>query len=110
MSHILIREMAMSCGYGAASLSERIYAWKPDDDRPAAAGLLICTTASDSEGTLGGLVALAGRVGDLVRSALRRAARCSSDPICTARPATAAASHPKPRANARTASSTAGSC
>ncbi|MFC7532491.1 DrmB family protein [Actinoplanes sp. GCM10030250] len=85
LSHVLIREMAMSCGYGAASLSERIYAWKPDSDRPAAAGLLICTTASDSEGTLGGLVALARQMGDLVRSALRRAARCSSDPICAMR-------------------------
>jgi hypothetical protein len=84
LAHILIREMAMSCGYGAASLSERLYAWSPHQDRPAAAGLLICTTASDSEGTLGGLVALShpDRLADLVVSALRRAARCSSDPVC----------------------------
>ena len=57
-AHVLIREMAMSCGYGAASLTERIYGWPPSPQREAAAGLLICTTASDSEGTLGGLVAL----------------------------------------------------
>jgi hypothetical protein len=50
--------MAMSCGYGAASLTERIYGWAASPQREAAAGLLICTTASDSEGTLGGLVAL----------------------------------------------------
>jgi hypothetical protein len=84
LAHILIREMAMSCGYGAASLSERLYAWPAAPDRPAAAGLLICTTASDSEGTLGGLVALSQphRLQALMMDALRRAARCSSDPVC----------------------------
>ena len=57
-AHTLIREMAMSCGYGAASLQERIYGWTAAPGRKSAAGLLICTTASDSDGTLGGLVAL----------------------------------------------------
>ena len=32
LAHALIREMAMSCGYAAASLSERLYAW-PDAGR-----------------------------------------------------------------------------
>jgi len=87
LSHILIREMAMSCGYGAASLSERIYGWTSTPKREAATGLLICTTASDSEGTLGGLVALSDpeRLQDLVVRALHRAARCSSDPVCAQR-------------------------
>ncbi len=87
LAHILIREMAMSCGYGAASLSERIYAWQESGGREPAAGLLICTTASDSEGTLGGLVALAepARLRGLVVNALRRAGRCSSDPVCAMR-------------------------
>ena len=115
----------MSCGYGAASLSERLYAWRATPDRTAAAGLLICTTASDSEGTLGGLVALSepDRLRGIVtrRAAPRRplllrprlrptrtaATRKTSS---TARPATAAASPPKPRANVPTGSSTAGSC
>lgn len=87
LSHLLIREMAMSCGYGAASLTERIYGWTEAPQREAAAGLLICTAASDSEGTLGGLVALSEptRLHGLVVSALRRAARCSSDPVCAMR-------------------------
>lgn len=87
LSHVLIREMAMSCGYGAASLTERIYGWPASANREGAAGLLICTTASDSEGTLGGLVALSepSRLQGLVTSALRRAARCSSDPVCAMR-------------------------
>ncbi len=87
LAHVLIREMAMSCGYGAASLTERIYGWASSPQRDAAAGLLICTTASDSEGTLGGLVALSepSRLQGLIRSALRRAGRCSSDPVCAMR-------------------------
>jgi hypothetical protein len=87
LAHSLIREMAMSCGYGAASLTERLYGWPASPQREAAAGLLICTTASDSEGTLGGLVALSepARLEGLVVSALRRAARCSSDPVCATR-------------------------
>jgi len=87
LSHSLIREMAMSSGYGAASLTERIYGWTGTPQREPAAGLLICTTASDSEGTLGGLVALSEpeRLHGLAVSALRRVARCSSDPVCATR-------------------------
>lgn len=86
-AHLLIREMAMRCGYSAASLSERLYGWRPESDRPGAAGLLICTTASDSDGTLGGLVQLSepDRLAAIVNSALYRAQRCSSDPICATR-------------------------
>jgi hypothetical protein len=87
LSHILIRELAMYSGYGAASLTERIYAWREEPGREAAAGLLICTTASDSDGTLGGLVALSepAKLQNIVLAALRRAARCSSDPVCAQR-------------------------
>lgn len=87
-AHTLIRQMAMSSGYGAASLSERIYAWTDGGpERPPAAGVLICTTASDSDGTLGGLVRLSQEdlLARSVRSALQQAARCSSDPICARR-------------------------
>jgi hypothetical protein len=87
LSHALIRAMAMYSGYGAASLTERIYGWSATPNREAAAGILICTTASDSEGTLGGLVALSEpeRLRTIVDSALRRASRCSSDPVCAMR-------------------------
>ena len=83
----MIRQMAMTCGYSAASLSERLYAWPEADGRPPAAGLLIVTTASDSDGTLGGLVHLSepARLEQVVTTALYRATRCSSDPICATR-------------------------
>jgi Domain of unknown function (DUF1998) len=87
LSHVLIRELAMTCGYSAASLSERLYAWPEVDGRTPAAGLLIVTTASDSDGTLGGLVQMSTphRLERTVASALTRATRCSSDPICAKR-------------------------
>jgi hypothetical protein len=87
LAHVLIRRMAMTCGYSAASLSERLYAWPGTEGRPPAAGLLIFTTASDSDGTLGGLVQLSepARLEQVMTTALDRATRCSSDPICARR-------------------------
>ncbi len=84
LSHQLIRSMASQSGYGSASISERIYAWKSEEKRPAAASILLTTTASDSDGTLGGLVQLAEDISirDLVAQSLLRSMRCSSDPIC----------------------------
>ncbi|HTK62264.1 MAG TPA: DUF1998 domain-containing protein, partial [Pseudonocardia sp.] len=86
-AHVLIRELSLTCGYAAASLSERLYAWPEAAGRAASAGLLICTTASDSDGTLGGLVQLSDpeRLERVVNEALRKAHRCSSDPICAMR-------------------------
>jgi hypothetical protein len=86
-AHVLIRELAAYSGYGAASMIERIYAWEGDEERAPAAGLLIATTASDSDGTLGGLVRLSNPslLGPRIDQALRRARRCSSDPICAQR-------------------------
>lgn len=87
LAHVLIREFAMTCGYSAASLSERLYAWPEVQGRLPAAGLLIVTTASDSDGTLGGLVQLSepARLERAVSMALERATRCSSDPLCLMR-------------------------
>jgi hypothetical protein len=81
LSHALIRQMALDCGYSAQSLSERIYTGTPGDPQ---AGLLVYTTAADSEGTLGGLVHLGqpSILDRLLRAALAEAARCSGDPLC----------------------------
>ena len=48
------------------------------------AGVLIYTSAPDSEGTLGGLVGLGTpqRLGWHIRQALARIALCSGDPLC----------------------------
>jgi hypothetical protein len=86
VSHLLIRTIALECGYSAASLGERIYATPPEGGDPRA-GILIYTAVPDAEGTLGGLVSLAEPVSleRLVRRAFAGARRCSSDPLCAQR-------------------------
>ncbi|MEU0675730.1 DUF1998 domain-containing protein [Streptomyces sp. NPDC006172] len=78
LAHVLINEWSLEAGYPAASLRERLYA---DDDM---AGVLIYTATSDSAGSLGGLVAQGEPeyLDRTVRSAVRRAEWCSSDPLC----------------------------
>lgn len=82
-AHLLIRELALECGYNAASIRERIYA-KSGSGVPMA-GVLLYTAAADSDGTLGGLVELgkAESLGRLIEQALERATICSSDPLCS---------------------------
>jgi hypothetical protein len=84
LSHALINELALECGYSAASIRERIYAREFSVHGPAMAGVLLYTSAPDSEGTLGGLVALAepAEFSRILDAALRRAQLCSSDPLC----------------------------
>jgi hypothetical protein len=81
LSHLLLRQVALECGYSSASIRERLYVGVPDQPT---AGLLLSTAASDSEGTLGGLVALgeARFLGRLLGQALDDAETCSSDPLC----------------------------
>lgn len=84
LSHLLIRTIALECGYSSANLSERIYSGTEDDPR---SGILIYTAVPDAEGTLGGLVSQAepDRLVRLTRRALNDARRCSSDPLCAER-------------------------
>jgi hypothetical protein len=81
LAHLLINQLTFECGYGSASLRERLYV--SDGPRPMA-GILIYTAAGDSEGTMGGLV----RMGKpkhferVVAHAVEDAAWCSADPVC----------------------------
>jgi len=84
LSHALMRQLSLECGYTAASIRERIYIRESDSASERMAGLLIYTAAPDSEGTLGGLVSLGDpdRLGALLDQALEHAKVCSSDPLC----------------------------
>jgi hypothetical protein len=84
LSHLLLRQVALECGYSSASIRERLYVGTPEHPT---AGVLLSTAASDSEGTLGGLVALgeARFLGRLLEQALEDAETCSSDPLCAER-------------------------
>ena len=84
LSHALMSEIALDCGYPASSLKERIYALP--SRRTAGAydgcGILIYTATPGAQGTLGGLVAAAPRFPALLKSALERLSICSNDPVC----------------------------
>ena len=77
-AHLLIRQLTLECGYSGAALKERIYSTFPDSDKPMA-GVLIYTSSSDSDGSLGGLV----RQGEpelletTIRNMLQEASWCS---------------------------------
>jgi hypothetical protein len=81
-AHLLIKRLCYNCGYGSSSLKERIY--YSNDESTKMFGVLIYTAASDSEGSLGGLVNQ-GREQFLsknIKEALEDAAWCSADPVC----------------------------
>jgi hypothetical protein len=81
LAHLLINELIYECGYGSASLRERLYSADGEDPM---AGILIYTAAGDSEGTMGGLVRMGkpGRLEGVLRRALENARWCSTDPVC----------------------------
>ncbi len=83
LAHVLINQLSFDCGYGSASLRERLYCDFSDPSRPMQ-GFLIYTASGDSEGTMGGLVRQGkpGRLEATLRRALQHAAWCSSDPVC----------------------------
>ena len=84
LAHALMRQIALDCGYTAASLRERLYCRRPGDLHGPMAGFLLYTAASDSEGTLGGLVELGNplTLGRHLHQALENVRICASDPLC----------------------------
>lgn len=81
LSHALMKQLTLECGYSSASLRERLYV---DDEESMMAGLLIFTGTADSDGTLGGLQTRGEEYSfeETLRSAIRSSRWCSSDPIC----------------------------
>lgn len=82
LSHLLIKQLSLECGYSSASIRERLYYGHNEDERWC--GVLLYTASASADGTLGGLV----RQGEpenldaMIRSALENARWCSSDPLC----------------------------
>jgi len=78
LAHLLLKALALHCGYPAASLRERLYL----DADNARYGFLLYTASPDAEGTLGGLTQQAKRILDRLEEAVEEARFCSNDPIC----------------------------
>ena len=83
-AHALMRQLSLECGYTTASIRERIYSQAGEDDQEPMAGVLLYTAASDSEGTLGGLVSLGQpeTLGYHIDQTLESIRLCASDPLC----------------------------
>ncbi len=83
LAHAVMLELSISCGYGAASLQERLYVGDAGSEE-AMAGILIYTASSDTDGTLGGLEreGLSSRLSATLAQAIDRLQWCSSDPLC----------------------------
>lgn len=82
-AHLLIRQLTTECGYSGAAIKERIYSTFEGSGLKMA-GVLLYTSSSDSDGSLGGLVrqGLPQLLGNTIRNMLQEASWCSSDPIC----------------------------
>ncbi|GAB3688498.1 DUF1998 domain-containing protein [Spirosoma flavus] len=86
LSHILLKGLAEDCGYSLSSLAEIIYcstnaAIGTDEEMN---GILIYTTTSDAEGSLGGLVEKGhpSFLSSVIKKGVDKARWCSSDPLC----------------------------
>ncbi|MGW5020898.1 DrmB family protein [Streptomyces cacaoi] len=84
LSHVLIQEWSLDCGYPASALRERIFVSEADGDELGMAGILLYTATSDSAGSLGGIVAQSDpeRLHSSMARALDHASWCSADPLC----------------------------
>lgn len=84
LSHAIMRQLALSCGYPTSSIRERIYSDLVDSEKGPMAGILLYTAAPDSDGTLGGLVEQGKmqQFGYLMRSIFQDLILCANDPTC----------------------------
>ncbi len=83
LSHLLITEISLDCGYSASAIKERIYAISDEKKYGLKGyGILLFTSTTGSEGSLGGLVNLGHNIENHLRRALQRGRLCSNDPIC----------------------------
>ena len=84
ISHALMAQIALDCGYPASSLKERVYALggARGGCNVERCGILIYTASAGAQGTLGGLVATASRFSHILKGALDRLRICSNDPVC----------------------------
>lgn len=83
LAHLLIKQLSSECGYSMASIKEKIYSTYPEGGTPMC-GILIYTSATDTDGSLGGLVR-EGRTDRMVttlENMLQDSSWCSNDPLC----------------------------
>jgi hypothetical protein len=82
LSHLLIKQLSLECGYSSASIRERLFYGRNEDEQWC--GVLLYTASGSADGTLGGLVRQGepANLDAMMASSLENARWCSSDPLC----------------------------
>lgn len=84
LSHLLISAISLECGYPLSSLRERIFSPVMGDAAlKDSFGILIYTSSSGAEGTLGSLVHAARKIRKHLKRAIQTGTLCSNDPVCS---------------------------
>ena len=85
LSHALMRQIALECGYTSPVCGSACTAGRPQTRTVPWLASLIYTAASDSEGTLGGLVRLGQPItlGRQIQHALKSMHICGSESMCS---------------------------
>ncbi|TIX46359.1 MAG: DUF1998 domain-containing protein [Mesorhizobium sp.] len=81
-SHRVISAMALSCGYSSAALRERVFIDLDPTNGVVQGGVLLYTVQPGGDGTLGGLISLVPRFGEVLARAFDTLDGCSNDPLC----------------------------
>lgn len=83
LSHLLIKQLTTQCGYATASIKEKIYSTLEGEEFKMC-GILIYTSATDTDGSLGGLVreGYSDRMQTTFENMLQESTWCSNDPLC----------------------------
>lgn len=81
-AHAFINEVSKVCGYGSSSIRERLYV--SSDEKHRMYGVLIYTSGSGSDASLGGLVRQGqpGYLESLIQKAIESIGWCADDPVC----------------------------
>jgi hypothetical protein len=78
LSHLLLRALSVDSGYSAAAIRERVYV-----AGEAHSGVILYSVQPGADGTLGGLVSLAGSFDRILGRVTELAETCSNDPLCS---------------------------
>lgn len=80
LAHRLINAVALYSGYSSTAIRERVY--YTDDDKGKRGGVVLYTTQSGGDGTMGGLTSLASNFSEIMEAAVENVELCSNDPLC----------------------------
>ena len=83
LSHLLIRAIGEDAGFSSSAIQERVYLQVDADGKRARGGILLYSTQSGGDGSMGGLLALAPYFDRMLEIAFDKLRICSGDPLCS---------------------------